>query len=154
MSTQRPRTAEQRVRDLRKELTTLQAEPPGQQRAVRLAELARIAHDDRLLNLAMTAATQCLDDDPQAPEVLVAAYRDADGDDEERLARLTDLRDLAGYLDRPDVRDAAADLLVERARTWVADADASERRYRLRTVESLASREVADTIRDTLERAP
>lgn len=171
----RPQRADQRGRDLRKELATLRSEPPGADRARRLAEFTRIAHGERLLNLAMQAGALCLDDDPDAPSALVAAYAPepsddpdvddaatdptarggtADGgprDDEERLALLADLGDLARYLDRPDLGARAASLAAERAHAWVVAAEPSERRYRLRTVESLTSREVADTIRDALD---
>jgi len=147
----KPQTPDQRVRDLRKEFRTLDDEAPGADRAARLARFTRAAHEDRQLNMAMHTAALCLEDDPEAPELLVAAYAADTGDEEERLAALSDLRDLGRYIDRSDVADAAERLLRDGAHAWVEAADPSERRYRLRTVQSLTSREVADDIRDALQ---
>ena len=150
-SSRKPVTPDQRSRDLRKELKALEKEDPGPDRAPRLADLARAAHDDRQLNMAMRAAELCLAEDPDAPSLLVAAYRiDAEG--EERLQSLADLRDLARYIDRSDVVDIADDHLESDARIWVAAGEPGERRYRLRSVQSLTSRELADQLRDELDR--
>lgn len=150
-SSRKPVTPDQRSRDLRKDLKTVEKEEPGPDRAGRLADLARAAHDDRQLNMAMHAAELCLAEDPAAPELLVAAYRiDADG--EEHLQALADLRDLARYLDRRDVIEIADSHLESAARDWVAAGDEGERRYRLRSVQSLTSRELADQLRDELDR--
>jgi hypothetical protein len=145
----KPVTPDQRVRDLRKDLRGFDHEDPGPQRAARLADFARAAHVDRQLNLSMHAAVLCLAEDPDAPELLVGAYS-TDDDPEERLSALNDLRELARYVDRADVASVADGLLLETARAWVTAADDGERRYRLRTVQSLTSREVADGIRDEL----
>jgi hypothetical protein len=149
-SSRKPVTPDQRSRDLRKELKTVEKEEPGPERAPRLADLARAAHDDRQLNMAMRAAELCLAEDPDAPALLVAAYRiDADG--EERLQSLADLRDLARYIDRSDVVQIADDHLESDARAWVAAGEPGERRYRLRSVQSLTSQELADRLRDEFD---
>ena len=147
----KPRTPDQRVRDLRKEFRAFDDEAPGLDRAARLAGFTRAASEDRHLNMAMHTAALCLEEDPQAPELLIAAYAADTGDEEERLAALSDLRDLGRYIDRPDLAEEAERLLRDGAHAWVEAADQSERRYRLRTVQSLTSREVADDIRDDLQ---
>ncbi len=148
----KPVTPDQRIRDLRKEFRSFDGEEPGPERAARLAGFTRAAHLERQLNMAMHTAALCLEDDPEAPALLVAAYAADEGDEEARLAALSDLVDLARYLDRPEVKDAAMELLREGARTWVLAADEGERRYRLRTVQSLTTVAVADEIRDELDR--
>lgn len=148
-SSRKPVTPDQRSRDLRKDLKTLEKQEPGPDRAPGLADLARAAHDDRQLNMAMQAAHLCLAEDPNAPGLLVDAYR-VDDDGEERLQALADLRDLARYIDRPDVVQIADQDLEAAARAWVAAADEGEQRYRLRSVQSLTSRELADQLRDEL----
>ncbi len=146
----RPVTPDQRIRDLRKEFRGFDKEEAGPDRAERLAAFTRAAHLERQLNMAMHTAELCLSDDPDAPELLVAAYAADEGDEEARLASLSDLTDLGRYIGREDVAGTAAELLREGARAWVAAADEGERRYRLRTVQSLTSVEVADGIRDHL----
>lgn len=143
-------TPDQRARDLRKELRGFDDEAPGPERAVRLASFTRAAHGDRQLNLSMHTASLCLAEDPDAPALLVTAYS-TDEDPEERLSALNDLRELARYIERRDVAEVADGLLLETARSWVTDAEDGERRYRLRTVQSLTSRAVADGLRDELE---
>lgn len=143
----RPVTPERRVRDLRKEHQAVSREAPGPQRAARLAAMTRAALDERQVNLAMETATRCLEEDPADPALLLAAFRDDTLDPEAQLAAYDDLRDLARYIDRPDVGEHAAAQLEAVARTWVAGADPGERRYRLRTVQSLTSRETADALR-------
>jgi len=147
--TKRPATPEERIRDLRKELRAFDSEPPSAQRAARLALFTRAAHEDRQLNMAMHTASMCLEDDPDAPSLLVEAYTSR-GDHEDRLSALGDLRDLGRYIERPDIRAVAEERLRETALDWVTAASDGERRYRLRTVQSLTSREVADSIRDEL----
>ena len=147
----KPVTPDQRVRDLRKEFRGFEKEEPGPDRAARLAVFTRAAHLERQLNMAMHTAELCLADDPDAPQLLVAAYAAEVGDEEARLAALSDLDDLGRYIGRTDVADTAATLLKEGAATWVAAGSEGERRYRLRTVQSLTSVEVADSIRDTLD---
>jgi hypothetical protein len=147
----KPVTPDQRVRDLRKEFRNFEKEEPGPDRAARLAGFVRGAHDQRQLNMAMHAAALCLDEDPDAPALLVEAYVDADAPLEEQLHTYGDLRDLARYLDRQDIVATADARQRSVARDWVADADDGERRYRLRTVKSAISREAADDIRDELD---
>jgi hypothetical protein len=147
----KPVSSEQRIRDLRKEFRTLDTEPPGPERAERLATFTRAAHDDRQLNMAMHAAALCLDDDPDAPTLLVSAYSEPDADPETQLATYDGLRDLARYVDRPDVAAIAEERLGAVARAWVATAEPSERRYRLRTIQSLTSRATADALRDEFD---
>jgi hypothetical protein len=147
----KPVTPDQRVRDLRKEFRGFEREEPGPTRAARLAAFARAAHVDRQLNMAMHAAQRCLEDDPDDPALLVDAYRIGDDDPEEQLRSFSDLKDLARYVDRPDVGELADELLLEHARAWVAEADDQERRHRLRTLTSLAGRAFADDRRDEVE---
>jgi len=148
----KPVTPDQRVRDLRKEFRSFDSEEPGPDRAARLAGFTRAAHLERQLNMAMHTATLCLEEDPDAPALLLAAYAADDGDAEARLAALSDLHDLARYLDRPDVGEVSMSLLREGALDWVLAADEGERRYRLRTVQSLTSAAITDGIRDELDR--
>ena len=145
----RPVTPDQRIRDLRKEFRAFEGEERGPERAARLALFTRAAHRDRQLNMAMHAATLCLEDDPEAPSLLIDAY-DQDHDAETHLDALGDLRDLGRYIDRRDVVSAADAMLRSAAEAWVAAGEPGERRYRLRTVQSLTSREVADEIRERI----
>lgn len=151
-SSRKPVTPDQKSRDLQRDFRTLQKQEPSPERAEELATLARAAHEDRQLNLAMLAAQQCLEEDPNDPELLVAAYRAEEGG-EPRLLELADLRDLARYLDRPDLTEIADRDLEAAARAWVLPAEEGERRYRLRTVQSLASAELADGLRNELDLA-
>jgi hypothetical protein len=146
----KPVTPDQRIRDLRKEFRGFEREEPGPDRAARLAGFTRTAHDARQVNMAMQSAALCLEDDPDPPALLIAVYAEADETLEERLYALGDLYDLARYIDRPDIATTAADLQRACARAWVIAGDESERRYRLRTVQSAISREAADDIRDAL----
>lgn len=146
----KPVTPDQRVRDLRKEFKGFDKEEPGPERAARLAAFTRAAHHERQLNMAMHAAALCLEEDPDAPALLVDAYRAEDADVEERLRSYGDLQDLARYVDRPDVGDIAEELLATEARAWVAAGDEQEQRHRLRTLTSLVSRAFADDLRDDI----
>lgn len=146
----KPVTPDQRIRELRKEFRELQKAEPGEERAVRLAEFTRDAHAERHLNMAMHTAALCLEDDPSAPDLLVHAYLDDVADPEELLRSLVDLRDLARYVDRPDVVEHCDVRIREEARAWVRGADEIEQRHRLRTLASMLSREFADDIRDEL----
>lgn len=147
----KPVTPDQRLRDLRQEFKGFDKEEPGPERAARLAAFARAAHDERQLNMAMHAAQLCLDEDPDAPELLVAAYRTGQTDVEERLRSYADLKDLARYVDRPDVVTLAEEMITEEARAWVVDGDEQEQRHRLRTLTSVVDRAFADGLRDELE---
>jgi len=151
-SSSKPVTPDQRVRDLRKEFRTLEREDPGPERAALLATFTRAAHLERQLNMAMHTAALCLDDDPDAPALLLAAYDPAEVEDEERLTSLSDLHDLARYLERPDITEVAMHRLEDAAQAWVLAGSEGERRYRLRTVQSLTTQAVADAIRDRLDR--
>lgn len=148
----KPITPDQRVRDLRKELRTLERDAPGPQRAAQLAAFTRAAHLERQLNMAMHTAALCLAEDPAAPALLLAAYDPDDVDGEERLAALSDLHDLARYLERDDLTAVADERLQETAEAWVLAGTEGERRYRLRTVQSLATAAITDAIRDRLDR--
>ena len=145
----KPVAPNQRARELTKELTALQREEAGPERAARLATLVRAAHHERQLNLAMHAAALCLEEDPEAPALLIEAYA-TDEDPEERLRTLGDLRDLARYVDRPDLVAFADRQLKSEAFEWVRAGEEHERRHRLRTVQSATNRTVADQIRDEL----
>jgi hypothetical protein len=146
-----PATPDQRARELQRSFRDFDREEPGPERAARLATFTRAAHQERQLNMAMHTAQLCLAEDPEQPALLVAAYLGDDGDDEEQLRSVSDLRDLGRYLDRADIVTLADSELGERARTWVTDGDEQQRRHRLRTLSSLVSRAFADTIRDELE---
>lgn len=141
------------IRDLRKEFKRLQTkEEPGPERAELLASFTRAAHDERQLNMAMHTATQCLEEDPDAPSMLIAAYLPADLEDpEERLRTLVDLRDLARYVDHAALRAFVEEHVDAEARAWVREATDQERKHRLRTLTSMFDRAFADQIRDELE---
>ncbi|MFA9444068.1 hypothetical protein [Egicoccus sp. AB-alg6-2] len=145
----KPVAPDQRARDLAKEMAAIEKDVAGPERAGRLATLVRAAHHERQLNLAMHAATMCLEEDPDAPALLIEAYA-TDEDPEERLRTLGDLRDLARYVDRPDLVAFADRQLKAEAFDWVRAGEGHERRHRLRTVQSATSRVVADQIRDEL----
>ncbi|HSK22804.1 MAG TPA: hypothetical protein VK906_06495 [Egicoccus sp.] len=145
----KPVAPDQRARELSKEMTALEKEEAGPERAAKLAPLVRAAHHERQLNLAMHAAAMCLDEDPDAPAMIIDAYA-TDEDPEERLRTLGDLRDLARYVDRPDLVEFADRQLKVEATEWVRAGEEHERRHRLRTVQSATSRAVADQIRDEL----
>lgn len=146
----KPVTPDQRIRELRKEFRALQKEEPSTERAAKLAEFTRSAHAERHLNMAMHTAALCLDEDPDAPDLLVNAYVEAVEDPEERLRAFVDLKDLARYVDRPDLVELSDDRIASEARSWVRAGDETEQRHRLRTLTSMISREFADTIRDEL----
>lgn len=141
------------LRDLRKEFKRLQTkEEPGPERAELLAAFTRAAHEERHLNMAMHTASLCLEEDPDAPAMLIAAYLPPDLDDpEERLRTLVDLRDLARYVDDEDLRAFVTERIDEEARAWARDATDQERRHRLRTLASMFDRAFADQISDELE---
>lgn len=146
----KPVTPDQRLRELTKEFRGFDREEPGPERAERLATFVRAAHRERQLNMVMHAAQLCLDEDPDDPSLLVAAYLDPDEPPEDRLRSMSDLEDLARYVGRPDVGEVASQRLADGARAWVAEATDVERRHRLRTLTSLVSRRFADDLRDEL----
>lgn len=149
----KPVSPDQRIRELRKEFRGFDTEEPGPERAERLATFARAAHDQRQLNMAMHAANLCLEDDPAPPALLIDTYAAAP-DVEDRLRSLSDLIDLARYIERPDVAAAAEVQLKDAARSWLSEAGDGERRHRLRTLGSLGGRAFADDLRDELESRP
>lgn len=146
----KPVSPDQKIRDLRKDFRGFEREEPGPERAERLAVFARAAHDERQLNMAMHAAQLCLEDDPEAPALLLETYA-AYPEVEDRLRSLSDLIDLARYIERPDVSEQAEGRLRDAARGWLAEAGDGERRHRLRTLGSLGGRAFADDLRDELE---
>lgn len=146
----KPVTPDQRLRELSKEFKGFEREESSPERAARLASFVRSAHYHRQLNMAMHAAQLCLEDDPDAPDLLVGAYLDADEPPEERLRSLQDLTDLARYVGREDIRELADARLQETARSWLAGANEAEQRHRLRTLSSIFSRERVDGLRDEL----
>lgn len=150
----KPVTPDQHGRDLARELRSLEQEEPGVDRARQLASIAHTAHEQRHLNLAMHAASLCLEDDPDDPSLLVSAYLDVDAaDGEDRLRRLQDLRDLARYIGRDDLDELADARLEETARVWLTEAGVAERRHRLRTLTSILGRARVDDLRDQIDAA-
>ena len=147
----KPVIGEPPARALAREVRELEQEPPGPDRAQRLAGVVRRAHDERLLNLAMHAAALCVDDDPDAPAALVAAYDQPRDDTEEQLRVLQDLRDLGRYISLPELGALADTRLLEVARGWLVDTDQAERRHRLRTLTSILGRARVDDLRDELD---
>ena len=141
------------IRDLRKEFKRLQTkEEPGPERAELLAAFTRAAHHERQLNMAMHTASQCLEEDPDAPRMLIAAYLPPDLDaPEERLRTLSDLRDLARYVDHEGLRGFVEEHVEEEARAWARAATDQERKHRLRTLGSIFNQQFADQVRDELE---
>lgn len=141
------------IRELRKEFKRLQNKvEPGPERAELLAAFTRAAHEERQLNMAMHTASQCLEEDPDAPALLIAAYLPPDmHEPEERLRTFSDLRDLARYVDDDDLRSFVEDHVDEEARAWVREASEQDRKHRLRTLGSIFSQQFADEIRDELE---
>lgn len=142
----------QRIRELRKEQRRLETkEEPGRDRAALLAGLVKAAHEHRQLNMAMHAASMCIDEDPDAPSLLVDAYLTDDlVDPEERLRTLVDLQDLARYIGHEDLRSWVDEQIDSEARAWVSAGNEQERRHRLRTLGSMVDGRFADTIRDEL----
>lgn len=141
------------VRELRKEFKRLQTkEEPGPERAELLADFTRAAHVERQLNMAMHTAALCLDEDPDDPSLLIAAYIPPDLEDpEERLRTFADLRDLARYVDHQELRDFAQEHIDAEARAWAREATDQERKHRLRALTSIYGRDFADRVRDELE---
>jgi hypothetical protein len=146
----KPVNPDQRIRELRKEFKELQTKvEPGPERAEQLAAFTRAAHGDRQLNMAMHTAALSIEEDPDPPAMLIAAYLPPDVDDpEERLHALMDLKDLGRYIGHDELRDHADDQLHDEALAWVREATDSEQRYRLRQLASYVDQRFADAIRD------
>lgn len=141
------------VRELRKEFKRLQDKvEPGPERAELLAAFTRAAHEERQLNMAMHTAAQCLEEDPDAPAMLIAAYLPADLEDpEERLRTFVDLRDLARYVHHDELQAFVQEHIDTEARDWVREASEAGRKHHLRALTSMFGREFADQVRDELE---
>ncbi len=131
-----------RVRDLRKELKELEKEEPGTARAERLADFTRRAQDERALNKAMHSAQLCLDEDPDAPKLLVTAYLREEAT-EDLLRSLSELANLGRWIGRNDLIAIARDRAQTLAPEWVGASGGGERRRRLRTLASMFGDEVA-----------
>ena len=145
----KPVSPDDRIRELRKGLKQLEKEDPSPERAERLAAFARAAHAERQLNMAMHTAQLCLDEDPDDPALLLAAYEPTDEDDPEEVIRgWADLQDLARYVGREDVKEAADGRVRDAAIAWLRGADDAERRHRSRTLASMYDRAFADDIID------
>lgn len=143
----KPVAPDQRLRELRKDFKAFNKQEPGPERAADLAVFARAAHEERQLNMTMHAAQLCLDEDPDAPALLLGAYLDEDDDPEEYLRATQDLADIARYIGRADVAEAATEHVDRIAESWVAAGDDVEQRHRLRTIASILGRAYSDTLR-------
>jgi hypothetical protein len=146
-------TPDKRIREMRKQFKSLTDAEPSAERAAQLAAFTREAHTDRQLNMAMHTAQLCMQDDPDDPALLLAAYLPdgIDGDGEAHLRALTDLVDLARYIERPDIRDLATAQIHDVAIAWVGQSPEHEQRHRLRALASMFDHGFADSIRDELD---
>lgn len=151
MATNKPVVPDADIRALRKDYKALM-KAEGEERAEDLAKFARRAHVMRQLNMAMHTGQLCLDEDPDAPDLLVAAYLgDRDTEDvEQGLRDLLDLVDIGRWLDRDDIAELAGAQFDEDARAWIAGASDAEARHRLRTLTAMKDRAYADRLRDEL----
>jgi len=139
-------------RQMLKDFKAFDKEEPGPERAARLATFTRAAHAERQLNMAMHTAALCLHDDPDAPALLLAAYApDDDHDFEERLRVHADLADLARYVDQPELREHAEEVLRHDAETWLLGSEKTEWHRIMRTLVSVRDRAWADSVRDRAE---
>ncbi|HKJ56977.1 MAG TPA: hypothetical protein VJ978_13425 [Nitriliruptoraceae bacterium] len=139
------------IRELRKDYKALM-KAEGEERADELAKFARRAHVMRQINMAMHTGQLALDEDPDAPDLLVGAYLgDQDTEDTEQgLHDLLDLVDIGRWLDRDDIADLATQRFDTHARDWVSGANAAEARHRLRLLAGMKDRGYADSLRDEL----
>ncbi len=147
----KPVDPDKQRREMQREFKNFHKQEPGLERAQRLAEFTREAHDERQLNMAMHTAALCLEDDPDAPALLVAAYDVEDDDMEARLRSWTDLADLARYIDRPDLVELARERLEADAEAWYRQASDADQRVVLRTLASVVDRAFADGIKDRVK---
>lgn len=148
----KPVDPDKQRREMQREFKGFGKSEPSPERTARLATFTREAHVERQLNMAMHTAVICLEDDPDQPELLIAAYTDPDQDPEARLRAWSDLQDLARYIDRGDIAELAAGRLREDAEDWVRSCDPAERRQVLRTLGNIVNRAFADDVRDTVDR--
>lgn len=139
------------IRELRKDYKALM-KAEGEDRTEDLAKFARRAHVMRQLNMAMHTGQLALDEDPDSPNLLVAAYLgDRNVDDvEQGLRDLLDLVDLGRWLERDDIAEMANGNFDADARAWIEGANEAESRHRLRTLTAMTDRAYADNLRDTL----
>lgn len=139
------------IRELRKDYKALM-KAEGEERADELAKFVRRAHVMRQINMAMHTGQLALDEDPDAPDLLVGAYLgDQDTEDAEQgLHDLLDLVDIGRWLDREDIADLATQRFDTHAREWVSGANAAEARHRLRLLAEMKDRAYADSLRDEL----
>lgn len=144
----KPVPPDQRIREIRKELKELAKAEPSAETTKRLAAFTRAAHDERQLNMVMHIGQRCLNEDKKAPKALLDAYTPDSSDVEEQVRGWLDLVDLGRWLERDDLKETGQERAEERARKWVKDGDAAERRHRLRTISSALGREFADDLRD------
>ena len=151
MATNKPVVPDADIRALRKDYKALM-KAEGEERAEDLAKFARRAHVMRQLNMAMHTGQLALDEDPDAPDLLVDAYMaDRDVQDvEQGLRDLLDLVDIGRWLERDDIADLASTRFDEDARAWVRGASDAEARHRLRTLTAMKDRVYADRLRDEL----
>ncbi|MFN2557896.1 MAG: hypothetical protein ABR592_13710 [Nitriliruptorales bacterium] len=140
-----------RVRDLRKELKELEREEPGEKRAERLADFARRAHEERALNKAMHVAQLCLEEDPRAPTLLVAAYTREEAA-EDLLRALSELANLGRWLGRDDLVEIARGRARTLAPDWLDESAGGERRRRLRALASMFGDEFAEHLQGDVPR--
>lgn len=148
MANRKPVVPDADIRSLRADHKALLKAEASPEHAADLAAFVRRAHEMRQLNMAMHTGQMCLDEDPDDPDLLVAAYLVDREDDEEALRDRLDLADLGRYLDRPDVVDLAEEGFDALATTWVQGGNDAERRHRLRTLTSMKGRAYADSLRD------
>jgi hypothetical protein len=140
------------IRELRKDHKALLKEEPGPDRAPDLAVFARRAHVMRQINMAMHIGQLALDEDPDAPDLLVQAYlgdRDLD-DPEQGLHDLLDLVDIGRWLQRDDIADLGSARFDAAAESFIRDASEGERRHRLRLLTSMRDRAYADRVHDRI----
>lgn len=146
----KPVDPDKQRREMQREFKGFNKSEPSPERTQRLAEFTREAHEERQLNMAMHTAAMCLEDDPDQPALLIAAYADAEDDPEMQLRAWTDLQDLARYIDRPDIAETAKERLRAGAEAWVRQADDAERRQVLRTLANIVDRAFADDVKDAV----
>lgn len=142
------------LRDLRKEFKYIQKDKlesePGAERAAELADFIKRSHDMRQLNFVMHTAPLCLDHDPEPPQALVDAYTADIDDAEERLRAVSELGNLGRWIGNDELKAIAEERSRAEAPAWVAAAEGSEQRRRLRDLGSMFDREFADSVRDEL----
>lgn len=147
----KPVDPDRAVRELRQDFKDIQRGriPDGEEGVAWLAAFVRRAHTQRMINMVLHTAPILLDRDPAARRALIDVYTDHD-DPYDRLRGISDLMSLAGWIADAELGAAAAQLVDREAPAWVADATGAERRRRLRDLEAMFGRELADRIRSDL----